>query len=60
MLKDVPDGLVGVVERRGADVGVQRVGDQLQVPTEKQRFEYFWKIINMPTVNLAIKGIVLK
>ena len=38
LLKDVPDRLVGVVERRhrGADVGVQRVRDELQVPAEGQ------------------------
>ena len=37
MLKDVPDRLVGVVERRhrGADVGVQRVRVELQVPAER-------------------------
>ena len=38
MLKDVPDRLVGVVERRhrGTDVGMQWVRDELQVPAEEQ------------------------
>ena len=54
MLKDISYGLVGVVERRGADVGVQRVGDELQVPTEKQRFEYYFWSKTFSQTNQAI------
>ena len=39
LLKDIPDSLVGMVERShrgGADVGMQRVRDELQVSTERQ------------------------